>query len=483
MFQMLQTRSFGRMVFIGTALTLVAGCAQFSPDGGMGLVTHAVHQELGKDVVAIRTQDDADNSRATVQALLKRSLTAESAVQIALLNNRGLQAAFNDLALAEAERVGESLPPNPSISLSRISGPFEIEIERRIVADLIGFATLPFRTEIAAERFRRAQLRAILETVRTAAETRRAYYRAVAGRELAGHLSQAQQATDTMTQFAKRLGETGAMNKLDQARELAFFAELTAQLATARQRATSDREALIRRMGLWGPDLDFRLPSTLPTLPRKVRSLANVEVEAIRRRIDLQMGRIELAALARSYGLTQATRFISFLDAGYADKILKEKETGERTRERGFELEFEIPIFDFGEVRVREAEARYMAAVNRLLELAVNIRSEARDAYRVYRSSYDIASHYTREVLPLRKIITDEAQLRYNGMLIDVFGLLTETRQRITATNAAIEAKRDFWLATTNLGAAVLGGGSAAESAGAGSGTQVSSAAPGAAGH
>lgn len=450
----------------------------------MNLVTQAVQQEIEKDVVAIRTQDDADSSRAIVQALLRRGLTADSAVQIALLNNRGLQAAFNDLALAEAERVGESLPPNPSIALSRISGPFEIEIERRIVADLIGFAILPFRSEIAAERFRRAQLRAIMETIRTAAETRRAYYRAVAGRELVGYLGQAQQATDTMTQFAKRLGETGAMNKLDQARELAFFAELTAQLATARQRATSDREALIRRMGLWGPDLKFKLPPTLPALPRKARALANIEVEAIRRRIDLQMGRIELAALARSYGLTQATRFISFLDAGYAEKILKEKETGERIRERGFELEFEIPIFDFGEVRVREAEARYMAAVNRLLELAVNIRSEARDAYRVYRSTYDIATHYTREVLPLRKIITDEAQLRYNGMLIDVFGLLTESRQRITATTAAIDAKREFWLATTNLGTAVLGGGG--ESAGAGAAaasTQMSSTAPGGAGH
>ena len=48
--------------------------------------------------------------------------------------------------------------------------------------------------------------------------------------------------------------------------------------------------------------------------------------------------------------------------------------------------------------------------------------------------------------------------LRYNAMQIDVFALLIEARQRITATNAAIEAERDFWLAETNLGAAVLGG-------------------------
>ena len=76
--------------------------------------------------------------------------------------------------------------------------------------------------------------------------------------------------------------------------------------------------------------------------------------------------------------------------------------------------------------------------------------------------AYDIARHYRREVLPLRKIISDETLLRYNAMQIDVFALLTEARQRIAATTAAIEAQRDFWLAETNLGAAVIGGGAAA---------------------
>jgi len=161
--------------------------------------------------------------------------------------------------------------------------------------------------------------------------------------------------------------------------------------------------------------------------------------------------------LAKSYGLTQATRFINILDGGYADKL--EKRPDERFLMRGFDVRLQIPVFDFGEVRVRQAEATYMQAVNRLLELAVNARSEARDAYRVYHSTYDIAGHYQREVLPLRKIISDETLLRYNAMLIDVFSLLAEARQRIAATITAIEAKRDFWVATVDLKAAVTGGG------------------------
>jgi outer membrane protein TolC len=449
------------------AAALLAGCAPFSTDGGMAVVGDIAQHEIGKDVVAIRSAEDADAVRAAVQRLLGRTLSADAAVQVALLNNRGLQAAYNELALAEAELVESSLPPNPRISYSRIAGAVELEIERRVVGDILALVTLPARSEIALVRFRQAQLRAALETLRVAAETRRAYYRAVAAQELVGFLAQAQSAAETATQLATRLGETGAMNKLDQAREQVFYADITAQVAAARQAAASEREALIRRLGVWDGDLKFRLPGALMGLPRRPQVLAGIEVEAVRRRVDLQISRMELDALARSYGLTQATRFINILEGGYAGKFVKDKETVQRIRDNGFDVELQIPIFDFGEVRVRQAEATYMQAVNLLVEKAVNVRSEARDAYRVYRSAYDIAGHYQREVLPLRKIISEETLLRYNAMQIDVFALLAEARQRIAATVAAIEAKRSFWLATADLRAAVIGGGSGGRSEGA----------------
>ena len=214
-------------------------------------------------------------------------------------------------------------------------------------------------------------------------------------------------------------------------------------------------------LGLWDGDLKFKLPNALPALPRRAQSLAAIEVEAVRRRVDLQIARMELDALARSYGLTQATRFINILEAGYADKLEEDKGTATASASAASKSTCKSRIFDFGEVRVRQAEAVYMQTVNRLLELAVNVRSEARDAYRVYRSTYDIAGHYQREVLPLRKIISDETLLRYNAMQIDVFSLLVEARQRIVATVTAIEAKRDFWLAAAELKAAIAGGGRA----------------------
>jgi outer membrane protein TolC len=424
----------------------------------------------GVEAAALRTPEDEANGRARVAPLLKKTLTADRAVQIALLNNRELQAAYNKLGLSEAAMVAGSLPPNPRFSIERIAGGGSVEIEARAIANVIALATLPARAEIARNRFAQAQYEAANATLRTAAEARSAYYSAVASNALVRFLEQSEESAGAASQLSTRLGEAGALNKLDQARNQVFYAELSAQLASARQRASSERERLIRALGLWGDDLKFRLPSVLPALPRRPATLPAVEREAIGRRLDLQMARLEVEALAKTYGLTQSTRALNLLEVAGVAKTTKE--SGDKTRERGFEVEFEIPLFDFGAVADRRAEETYMQAVNLLAAKAVNVRSEARDAYRTYRARYDIAKHYQSEVLPLRKIISDETLLRYNAMQIDVFALLEEARRRIASTSAAIEAERDFYIAQTNLGAAILGGGSQTTT------TETASAAP-----
>jgi outer membrane protein TolC len=453
-----------RIAMSGLALAAalaLPGCAAFSPDAGMTVVADVTYQAVGKDVAFVRTGEDAERAHATVRRLLGRTLSADAAVQVALLNNKGLQAAYNALALAETELVEQSLPPNPTFSISRIAGNGASEIERQVVGDILALATLPMRSDIARERFRQAQMRAALETLRLAAEVRRAYFRSVAANDMAGLLTDAKSTAETTAQLAKQLGETGAMNKLDQAREQVFYAETTADLAGARQDAASARERLARLMGLWDDGLDFRLPDRLPALPPRPAKLPGIEADAVGHRIDLQIARMELVALAKSLELANATRFVTLLDVAGIDRRTKDPE-GPAFRERGFDVQFQIPVFDGGEVRVRQATETYNHAFNRLTEAAVNVRSEARDAYRVYRSTWDIASHYQREILPLRKIITEEMQLRFSSMQVDVFALLTEARQRIASLRAAIDAKREFFLAQSDLKAAINGGGTGA---------------------
>jgi outer membrane protein TolC len=447
-----------RLLLLASLLGLT-GCASFSDDAGMTAVSEVAGKTLKKDVAFVRTADDAERTADRVTRLLARELTSDTAVQVALLNNKGLQASFNALALAETERVQDSLPPNPSFSLSRIAGDGASEIERQVVGDILALATLPFRSDIARDRFHAAQLKAALATLKLAADVRRAYVRAVGSNELVGLLTDAKSTAEATAQLATRLGETGSLNKLDQAREQVFYAETTADLAAARQAASSGRERLARLMGVWGSDLGFRIPDRLPALPHRPQSLPSVEADAVTHRIDLQIARIELVALSKALHLTEATRFVTMLELAGIDRRTSDPDATP-FRERGFDVAFQIPIFDGGEVRVRQATETYNLAFNRLIQKAVNVRSEARDAYRTYRSTYDIANHYQREVLPLRKIITEEMQLRFSSMQVDVFALLAEARQRLASLRAAVEAKRQFWLAQSELRNAVNGGGS-----------------------
>ena len=114
-----------------------------------------------------------------------------------------------------------------------------------------------------------------------------------------------------------------------------------------------------------------------------------------------------------------------------------------------------------------------MQAVNRLMEKAINVRSEARAAYQTYRASHDIARQYQNSILPLRRTINEQALLEYNGMLIDVFELLTTMNESIESNVAAIGAKRDFFIAAVDFETSIIGGGGSSYSPGEGPGVAM----------
>lgn len=449
--------------FLGCAFAiagaaLLSACQRLSPDSGMSTVAMVAGGGLNKDVVRISSPEEAALARSRVARLMRAPLDADAAVQIALLNNAGLQAAYNRLGVAEAVAVQSSRPPLPIFSFDDVSTSIELDIERKVVASVLSLATWPTRSKIAGARIEQAELRAAEDTLRLAVDTRRAYIRAVAAREILAALTAAKANTEESAALAKTLTETGAVNALDHARAQVFATELDAQVMAARQQADAAEEQLTRLMGLWGQELKTVLPSALPPLLGKAPSLAAVQQEAMDRRVDLAVGRLEVEALARSYGLTRSTRFINVLDASAISKT--QKDTGEPAANGGgFDIEFEVPIYDFGRAKTREAEQRYLEALNSLAALAVNARSEAREAYAAYASTRAIALKYEREVLPLRKTISEETELQYNAMQVDAFALLQTAREATMAKVASIEAKRNFWLAATDLSAAVLGGG------------------------
>ncbi|MBA1158783.1 TolC family protein [Microvirga mediterraneensis] len=451
------------------ATIFLGGCVSFSQDAGLSVAQTVAYTELNKDVGKITNEAEAIGAQQRVEELLRRPLTPDAAVQIAFLKNRGLQAAFNDLGVSEATYVQASLPPSPRVVLGRsgLLGGASFEVERQLLIGLFELATLPQRSAVAQQQFRAAQFRTAEAVLSLGAEARRQYYRAIAANQRVAFMQQALVTAETASELAKQLGETGALNKLEQAREHAFYQEIGAQLAQARIDQKVERERLIRQLGLWGRDIDFSLPGSLPSLPSRLASLKDVESEALSRRVDLQAMRNDLNAVAGQYSLDVVNSVVSDIELVEGSNFGKNKVINqegqvevekEKTRIRGIEASFTIPIFDFGESTRRGAQEAYMAAANRLAERAVNVRSEAREAYVVYRGKHDLARHYQSRVLPLQKRIQDEALLQYSGMLVDVSQLIIDARTRILSNVDAINARRDFWIAATDLKAALVGG-------------------------
>ena len=262
----------------------------------------------------------------------------------------------------------------------------------------------------AAGRDTPAKRRAQQAVTVLSAQAFKAWVNAVATAHSAQLLREAKTTAETSGELTRRMVQAGNVSQLTQAQSQAALSDAALALARAEAAAFAARETLTVTLGLWGKDTLFTLPATLPALPAQAMDLPDVEARAVQARTDLQRAALQ-------WQRKQQTTVPDSADA----------------------------LWDA------------MGDAARVRALAVLLRSQARTAYHHYRSSWDIATHLTQEVLPLRQFIHDELVLRYNGMLTGLFDVLADRQTQTLAQTASVAAHRDFWLAHANLQALLAG--------------------------
>ena len=305
-----------RLTVAALALFALSGCATLSSDGGFGPVEQAANDRLGKDVKWARSDADRDAIDKRVAQLLEQPLSADDATQIALLNNKGLQASFGELGISEADRVQAGRLPNPGFSFGRLQQGSGLEIDRSIQFNLARLLMLPMVNQIESRRFEQTRSAVALSVLSLASEARKAYYLAVAADETGRYMLQVQTAAEAGAELARRQAQAGNWNKLQQAREQSFYADAALNLARSEQARSAARERLTRLMGLWGPQTQFRLPERLPDLPKAPNDLPDIEQTAMAQCLDVQAAKLGTEQVAKNLGLTRATRFINVLEVG-----------------------------------------------------------------------------------------------------------------------------------------------------------------------
>lgn len=422
------------------------------------------------NVPVVWHRDDASRAQAdeVVRTILRKRVHADGAVRLAFLRNPSIQASLAAIGISEADVAQAGRLKNPVISIERVAGNGILEIERQILFSVLSLFTIGPRTKIAKDQAERARYLAALEIVQAAGTVRAAWVEAVAARERLVVMKRIFESAKAAEDLAERMAVAGSMTEIDQAKIKVALAEIAGQRGQLRAAAEIARERLIRAMGLWGKEIKFKLPWSLPRLPRRARKFGDLERVALTKRLDIRAAKREVDLLRKTLGLTKFTSVVSLLEVGANWNSEREREDGETRRAdvHGFELEFAIPIFDPGDAKVSRAKWTYMQAVERLKSQAITARSEAREAFIGYRSAHDLARHYQRTIVPLRAKISEEELLQYNGMLASIFELLAATRQHAQATLTALDARRDFWLSDGRMDAVLLAGGGMAPGGG-----------------
>lgn len=409
-----------------------------------------------------RTPEQQTAAREEAQALLRSPLSGDAAVHVALLTHPGLQAALAGLGVTEAEARQATRLPNPGLSLARLREGGEREIERGLHLNLARLLLMPAISALESRRLEQARAATVIEIGQRVGQVQRAHIEAVASRERVRYMEDVLRAARASAELTRRAAAIGNVGRLQQSREQAFQAEAALAHARAVHEAARARERLIRTMGLTDDPPELKLPDRLAGLPVELPQAADLEQRALETRVDVMMNRLHSEQSARSLGLTRTTRFINVLELG----AVRNDKTG-APAQTGWEISLELPLFDWGESRIARAEALYMQSLARVAESAALARSEVREASRHWRFTHEAARHVRDEILPVRRRIADENLLRYNGMMIGVHELLADARDQITASVAAIDTLRDFWLADIELRLALMGPGALSGAAGA----------------
>jgi len=446
-----------RLAGVGAAVLLLAGCAAVNVDDALRETNQAVPGFTQGNLELSRTEQQREKRRQLAEQLLAKPLSMDDAVQLALANSPSVQAlvaqSWADMAAADqAGRIG-----NPVFTFERVRAGDELELGRLLSTGLLDLLTLPQRRVISRNQVAQAKTRLGASVVEQVSQVRQAWVRAVAAQQVLGYAEQVNQSAQASAELARRMQQVGNFTKLQRARQHAFYADATAQLASARHAVTAAREDLIRQLGLTDAQTGrLTLPDRLPDLPKEPRAPRDVSASAFHQRIDVQLARLELDAAGKSQGLELLSSLLD-VEVGARRDTVFDNGSGQKSRRRGYELEIRLPVFDWGGAQRAGMNAQSLAAANRYDAVVRSASSQLRESYSAYRTAYDLARHYRDEIVPLHKTMQEENVLRYNGMLIGVFELLAETREQIASVTSAIHAQQQFWLADAGLSSSLIG--------------------------
>jgi cobalt-zinc-cadmium efflux system outer membrane protein len=440
----------------GAAALILSGCASVSPQAAFQPIQNDVSNLTGQRVVWNQGTADDQKAEVEVRHLLQTPLSANTAVQVALLNNPDLQATFEEVGISQADLVQAGLLKNPTFAASWRFPDVEpgiTDAEYSIAQDFLSLAILPLKVKVAKANLTATEDRVSHQVIRLVEEVKEAFYTYQADVQFGQRLNLIIQADQAGADLAKAQHDSGNTNDTTYLNQQGQLATAKMALSDAQKQMIGAREKLDQLMGLWGEETTWTAKPNLPALPDHDPSFDHLESLAISQRRDLQAQRQQVDALGQALALKTNTRF---LPAGINIGADTEK-SPDGQRVTGPTLDLEVPIFDQGQGQIAKLTAEYRQAQRQLQSLAIRIRSEVRAARDMLKIDRDQVTYFKKVVVPLNVQTVNQTLLQYNAMQVNTYDLFLAKQRELDTERDYVGAWRDYWISRSQLEEAVGG--------------------------
>lgn len=441
MFQKIRT-----LIVIVSAGLLVAACASLSAKPAFDDVAFEISQRTGKTIAWDEGSEDDVAARDAIAALLARPLTVDSATQIALLNNRGLQSSYTELGIAQAALVQAGLLKNPAFDASIIDpvpDGLPANLAFGVVFQFIDALQIPLRRRVAASKLEEAKIQITMQVIDHAAMVQMAFVDYLAAKQGVELFVGVERAARASLEAAEALREAGNVPALDVEREKSQHTLAKIELAQMRLARDEAREKVNVALGLDEGETDWRSISRLPVMPQPVAHLNLAEARALGQSLDMAARYQRLETLAHRYGVERLSSIIPDLELGFEI----EREEADKEWRRGPTFGLVLPVFDQGRAKRRSTEMEIRRAQDAFADTAIRVRSAARVARARLSTARRQAELTNRQLVPQMTKVLSETQKNYNAMQLGVFQLLRAKRGQIDAGRSYIRALQEYWRA------------------------------------
>ena len=431
-------------------VTLVAACVP-----SRGAVFGPVDREVERRVGVRASWQASTDPRvpAAIAKLLEKPLDRDTAVRIALAQNRGLQADYDRLGIAAAE-----------VADATVLRPLEVEVETKLAGgelheievgahqDILDLLQLPQRRGIAQAELAAARARAVAATVALVARVELAYLDMVAAHQELELWETAFGAANAAADIAERQHAAGNISDLALLRERDLREQARLALGRAQVDVETRRAALDEVLGLSGEATKWTVGNRLADLPAQMPTLDGLERDAVAASLDLQALRSDSEAAAGRVGVARVRSVLPELAVGVS---AERDSAGEWHAGPGVSIG--IPLFDQQQGPRARAHAQLRRSRNEAIATAVALRAQARAVRQRVIGAYAEARHLRDVILPQRQRIVAETLAQYNAMNASTFELLTARRELVDAGRQYIDALRRFWRASADARALARG--------------------------